>query len=88
MTELISTSTIKQGVPQLNHSSIILKTPGSAATGDTIDVSAYFDEIYTVYFNDDAGAVVICSWVAATRVITLGTITTGIHMLHITGIKN
>ena len=88
MAELLGTSTIKEGIPQLNHRSIILKTSAAAATGDTIDLSTYFDEIYTVYFNDDAGAVVICSWVAATRIITLGTITTGIHMLKIDGIKN
>ena len=88
MAELITTSTVKQGIPQLTHSSIILKTSAAAATSDTIDVSAYFDEIYTVYFNDDAGAVMICSWDAATRIITLGTITTGIHMLKIDGVKN
>lgn len=88
MTELFGTSTIKKGIPQLNHSSIILKTPGSAATSDTIDVSTLFDEIYTVYINNDVGAVKIVSWVVATRIITLGTITTGVHYLRIDGIKN
>jgi hypothetical protein len=71
---------------------ITIVTPATAATGDTIDLGsdtfagAKIGTILNTLLQDDAGADKTSTWVPTTGIITLGTITTGIHNLTIIGI--
>jgi hypothetical protein len=65
--------------------------PATAATGNTIDLATdsaggKINTILNTLLQDDAGADKACTWVPGTGVITLGTITTGIHNLTVVGI--
>jgi hypothetical protein len=77
-------------VGQIKHIAII--TPAGAATGDTIDLgsdtaaNAKVKTILNTLVQDDLGADKTATWVPATGVITLGTITTGIHNLQVWGL--
>ncbi len=70
---------------------ITIQTSAAAATGHTIDLNTdvvdgkgqVVQEILNTLLQDDAGADVACTWVPSTGVITLGTISTGIHNLTI-----
>ena len=67
--------------------------PAAAATGDTIDLGSdsanargvKLSLILNTLLQDDLGADVTTTWVPATGIITLGTITTGIHNLLVFG---
>ena len=66
---------------------ITIQTTSAAATGHTIDLNTdvadgkgqAVKEILNTLLQDDAGADKACTWVPATGIITLGTISTGIH---------
>lgn len=72
---------------------ITIQTSAAAATGDTIDFNTdaadgrgvVLSEILTYIANDDAGASVQATFVPATGIFTLGTITTGIHNVTVIG---
>ena len=70
--------------------SIVL--PAAAATSDTIDLGsdtaagAKIKTILNTLIQDDLGADVTTTWVPSTGVITLGSISTGIHNLLVWGI--
>ena len=70
---------------------MVIVTPATAATGGTIDLGSdsaegYISTILNTLLQDDAGADKTCTWDPATGIITLGTITTGIHNLLVLGI--
>ena len=70
---------------------ICIVTPATAATSDTIDLGTdsaggKINTILNTLLQDDAGADKTCTWDPATGIITLGTITTGIHNLTVWGI--
>lgn len=70
---------------------INIQTSAAAATGHTIDLNsdvtdgrgAACQEILNTLLQDDAGADKLSSWDPATGIITLGTISTGIHNITI-----
>ena len=70
---------------------IVIQSDANAATGHTIDLNTdvadgrgqAVKEILNTLAQDDAGADVTCTWDPATGIITLGSITTGIHNLTI-----
>ena len=70
-----------------------IQTSAAAATGHTIDLNsnaadgrgAAITEILNTLVQDDEGADKTSTWAKATGVITLGTITTGIHNITIIG---
>jgi hypothetical protein len=72
---------------------ITIQTSAAAATGDTIDFGSdasdargvRLTEILTYIANDDAGASVQATFVPATGILTLGTISTGIHNITVIG---
>lgn len=72
---------------------ITIQTSAAAATGDTIDLGtdsadgrgSAITEILNTLVQDDAGADKTATWDPATGIITLGTITTGIHNITIIG---
>ena len=70
---------------------ICIQTSSAAATGYTIDLGsdtfagAAIDTIHNTLLQDDAGADKTSTWVPSTGIITLGSITTGIHNLTIIG---
>lgn len=70
---------------------IVIQTSAAADTGHTIDLGsdtfagAGINTILNTLLQDDAGADKTSSWDPATGIITLGTITTGIHNLTIIG---
>lgn len=65
----------------------------TTATGFTIDLltdatdgkGMVFTQILNTLIQDDVGADKDCTWDPATGIITLGTITTGIHNITIIG---
>lgn len=73
---------------------ISIVTPATAATGDTIDLNsdvadgrgAKLKTIRNTLLQDDAGADKASTWDPATGIITLGTVTTGIHNLLVWGV--
>ena len=77
-----------------NIKEILIVTPATAATSDTIDLNsdvanAKGSKIKTItnsLFQDDVGTDVVAAWDPATGIITLGTISTGIHNLIIWGL--
>ena len=91
MAELLSTSTVyKSVVGDLKIMTLVL--PSTAATSDTIDLKSdntdgeQIKTILLTLLQDDAGADKTSTWAPATGIITLGTITTGIHNLLVVGI--
>lgn len=70
---------------------ITIQTSAAAATGHTIDLNTdvadakgqVVKEILNTLLQDDAGADKAATWVPGTGIITLGTISTGIHNLTI-----
>lgn len=72
---------------------ILIQTSAAAATGHTIDLNsdatdgrgAAIEEICVTLVQDDAGADKTATWDPATGIITLGSITTGIHNIMIWG---
>jgi hypothetical protein len=70
---------------------ITIQTSAAAATGDTIDLASdsaagqAIKEILNTIVQDDVGADKTSTWVPATGIITLGTITTGIHNVTVIG---
>ena len=72
---------------------VAIQTSATAATGWTIDLNSdasngrgvELTEILTYSFNDDAGAEKEVTFDPDTGIITLGTITTGIHNLTVVG---
>lgn len=92
MTDITSSCTFLYGVVgDLKFIEII--TPATAATSDTIDLGSDATDgrgvklgtILTTVLQDDAGADKTSTWDPATGIITLGTITTGIHNLFVVG---
>lgn len=88
MTEITSDCTFRRAtVGELTFLSIV--TPATAATSDTIDLDSdvahgrgmIVEEILNTLLQDDAGADKTSTWDPDTGIITLGTITTGIHNL-------
>ena len=73
---------------------ISITTPAGAATGDTIDLGsdvadgrgAKIRVIKNSVIQDDLGAAKVATWVPGTGIITLGTVTTGIHDLIVWGL--
>lgn len=88
MTAVTLGETARQVTPNAGLKIVCLRTDANCATGYTIDASTaangLFSKIYSVYINDDAGAVKIASW--SSLVITLGTLSTGIHTVIIHGV--
>ena len=72
---------------------IIIQTSSAAATGFTIDLNsdvadgrgAAINTILNTLLQDDLGADKTATWVPGTGIITLGSISTGIHNLSIWG---
>lgn len=90
MTDITSTCTFYENVIG-NLKLITIVTSSAAATSDTIDLGSdgafpKIDTILNTLLQDDAGADKSCTWDPATGIITLGTITTGIHNLTVIGI--
>lgn len=92
MTDITSDCTFRRGVNgEIAQLSIV--TPATAATGDTIDLASdatdgkgmIMKTILNTLLQDDAGADKTATWAPATGIITLGTITTGIHNLMVWG---
>lgn len=87
MTEITSDCTFRRAtVGELTFLSIV--TPSTAATGDTIDLDSdtsdgkgmIVEEILNTYLQDDAGTnVADCAFDPDTGIITIPTISTGIH---------
>lgn len=70
---------------------MVLQLPSDTASGGTIDlgtdsVGGYIHTILLTLLQDDAGADKTCTWSPTTGIITLGTITTGVHNLMVVGI--
>jgi len=92
MTDITSSCSFIVEGAQLKVISIVL--PAAAATGDTIDLNsdvadgrgAKIKTILNTLLQDDAGADKTSTWAPATGIITLGTITTGIHNLIVWGL--
>jgi len=72
---------------------ITIQTSSAAATGHTIDLSSdasnargvVITEILNTLVQDDAGNDKTSTWDPSTGIITLGTITTGIHNITVIG---
>lgn len=72
---------------------ICIQTSAAAATGHTIDLNTdvtdakgqVLKEILITLVQDDAGADKTSTWSPTTGIITLGSITTGIHNILIVG---
>ena len=70
---------------------ITIQTSAAAATGATIDLNSdvaagqAVKEVLNTLLQDDAGADKASTWDPATGIITLGTITTGIHNITVIG---
>jgi len=72
---------------------ITIQTSAAAATGHTIDLASdsadgrgvVITQVLNTLVQDDAGADRTSTWVPATGIITLGTITTGIHNVTVIG---
>ena len=72
---------------------IIIQTSSAAATGHTIDLNSdatdgrgvVMTEVLNTLVQDDAGADKTATFDPATGIITLGTVTTGIHNITIMG---
>ena len=93
MTDITDDCTFKIGfMGDLKVLSIV--TPATAASGDTIDLDSDVSDgrgvklstILNTLLQDDAGADKDCTWDPDTGIITLGTITTGIHNLLVWGV--
>ena len=90
MTELYATSTVAKGVSG-EVMTLLIQTPATAATGDTIDLKSdsaagvIMTRIHNTVLEDDAGAAKLASFDPATGIITLGTISTGIHNITVIG---
>lgn len=73
---------------------IVIQCGATTASSYTIDLDSDISDakgramktILNTLFQDDLGADKDCTWVPGTGVITLGSITTGIHNLTIIGI--
>ena len=70
---------------------IVIQTSSAAATGHTIDLGTdtaggAINTILNTLLQDDAGADKTATWSPTTGIITLGTITTGIHNITVVGI--
>lgn len=89
MADKTSTCTMELALPIPNKKAVLITSDATLATGDTIDMSAVamgqFSAIDIVYVADATGVVKTATFVAATRVITLGTLTTGVHKLLVVG---
>jgi len=93
MTDITSTCTFKYSVAG-DLKTISIVTPAAAASGDTIDLNSdvanargqKLGTILNSLLQDDVGADKTATWVPATGIITLGTITTGIHNLLVIGL--
>jgi hypothetical protein len=72
---------------------ITIQTDAACATGHTVDLNsdiadgkgAAMEQVLNTLFQDDAGADKDTTWDPATGIITVGTISTGIHNLTIIG---
>lgn len=72
---------------------IVIQTSAAADTGHTIDLGtdtadakdATVSEIFITVVQDDAGADKTATWDPATGIITLGSVTTGIHNILVIG---
>jgi len=72
---------------------IVIQTSAAAATGHTIDLGTdatdgkgvVISQILNTLLQDDAGADKASTWDPATGIITLGTISTGIHNVMVVG---
>jgi hypothetical protein len=72
---------------------ICIQSSAACATGHTIDLNtdiadgkgAAIKQVLNTLFQDDAGADKDSTWDPATGIITLGTISTGIHNITIIG---
>jgi hypothetical protein len=70
---------------------IVIQSDANCATGHTIDLNTdvtdgrgqVVKEILNTVLQDDAGADVACTWAPSTGIITIGTVSTGIHNLTI-----
>jgi len=92
MTDITSDCTFRKAtVGELTFLSIV--TPATAASSDTIDLDSdisngrgmILDTILNTLLQDDAGADKTATWDPDTGIITLGTISTGIHNLLVIG---
>ena len=92
MSDITSDCTFRYGMNgEIQTLSIV--TPAAAATGDTIDLDSdvangrgmIMKTILNTLVQDDLGADKDCTWVPATGIITLGTISTGIHNIMVWG---
>lgn len=72
---------------------VTIQTSAAAATGHTVDFNSdatdgrgtVFTQILNTLVQDDAGADKTSTWDPATGILTLGTITTGIHNITVIG---
>lgn len=90
MTDITSACTFNKGVAG-EIMFLTIQTPATAATGDTIDLKSdtaagvIMTRVHNTLLQDDAGADKTATFVPSTGIITLGSITTGIHNLTVIG---
>jgi hypothetical protein len=81
----ITVSEARQASPNAGVKRVVIRTDAAAATGYTYDASLQgFTTLWSVYVNDDTGVVKTATW--SSLVVTLGTISTGVHTLVLEGI--
>ena len=81
----VTVSTALQSTPNAGVKRVVLRTDANCATGFTLAAGDYgFSDLYATYLCDDAGAVKIATWSAL--VVTIGTVSTGVHTLILEGI--
>ena len=86
MTDITADCTQIEAVPQMNLKIVTIVTPATAATTDEIDMSKWgISKIYNVILQADGGTGGPLDATWSGSVITLPTITTGIHHLTVVG---
>ena len=78
----MATPTITQLSPNCGIKQMVVY--GSMATGETWTATGYFSTIYQVQLTDTTGTPKICSF--SGLVVTMGTLSTGIHCLRVWGV--
>lgn len=92
MTDVVESKVREDVVGQKKK--IFIQTSAAAATGHVIDLHSDIADakgrrmkiVMNVVLQDDAGADKTVTWDPATGIITLGTISTGIHNVWIEGL--
>ena len=84
MTDITADCTIIQAGPTLEAKVLVIQCPASTATGDEIDVADHMTTILVPYICDATGVVKTATF--SGTVISLGTVTTGVHAVLVFGL--